>query len=386
MTVPGETIVQHLIDPELCIRCNTCEETCPIGAISNDFRNYVVDVGVCNACGECVKPCPTGAINVWRRVGARTPYTVEEQFSWDALPDAPPVDDDVGAVPDERRGITGAVENLYTQKRPAMAVVRENTRVTAAGAEVEIHHIVLDLSAEDFPFVEGQSVGVIPPGLDGEGKPRAMRLYSVACPREGEGGRPGHLALTVKRVVRDHAGEGVFGVCSNYLCDRQVGDGVAVAGPFGVDFLMPDDDRVPLVMVCTGTGVAPMRAMIQRRRLRTASDGDGAQILFYGGRTPGEMAYCDELGGYGDAVDLNFAFSRQPEKPKCYVQDAVRAAHDRISVLLADSRTHLYLCGLKGMENGVLEAFHDVCMRHGLDWSAVKTVMELESRLHVETY
>ena len=39
----AEVIRQHLIDPEICIRCNTCESTCPVGAITHDARNYVVD-------------------------------------------------------------------------------------------------------------------------------------------------------------------------------------------------------------------------------------------------------------------------------------------------------------------------------------------------------
>jgi ferredoxin len=34
---------QHLIDPEICIRCNTCEETCPVDAVTHDDNNYVVD-------------------------------------------------------------------------------------------------------------------------------------------------------------------------------------------------------------------------------------------------------------------------------------------------------------------------------------------------------
>ena len=36
-------IKQHLIDPEICIRCNTCEATCPVSAITHDGNNYVVD-------------------------------------------------------------------------------------------------------------------------------------------------------------------------------------------------------------------------------------------------------------------------------------------------------------------------------------------------------
>ena len=37
---------QHLIDPEICIRCNTCEETCPVNAISHDSRNSIVQWGL----------------------------------------------------------------------------------------------------------------------------------------------------------------------------------------------------------------------------------------------------------------------------------------------------------------------------------------------------
>ena len=45
MTAQAETVIlkQHLIDPEICIRCNTCEATCPVDAITHDSRNYVVD-------------------------------------------------------------------------------------------------------------------------------------------------------------------------------------------------------------------------------------------------------------------------------------------------------------------------------------------------------
>ena len=77
---------QHLIDPEICIRCNTCEETCPVDAITHDSRNYVVDAAICNACNECISPCPTGAIDNWRQVERAKPYTLTEQLGWDALP------------------------------------------------------------------------------------------------------------------------------------------------------------------------------------------------------------------------------------------------------------------------------------------------------------
>src|ERR687886_2627011 len=81
------TLKQHLIDPEICIRCNTCEATCPINAITHDENNYVVDPGTCNFCMDCVAPCPTGAIDNWFQVPA--PFSLDDQFSWQELPPRP---------------------------------------------------------------------------------------------------------------------------------------------------------------------------------------------------------------------------------------------------------------------------------------------------------
>lgn len=77
---------QHLIDPEVCIRCNTCEETCPKGAVTHDDRNYVVDPAICEACNACLSPCPTGSIDHWHAVPKSRMYTLEEQLGWDELP------------------------------------------------------------------------------------------------------------------------------------------------------------------------------------------------------------------------------------------------------------------------------------------------------------
>src|SRR4051794_30155104 len=79
-----ELLKQHVIDPEICIRCNTCEETCPVDAVTHDGNNYVVDASICNHCMDCISPCPTGSIDNWRVV--TKPYSLEEQFSWSELP------------------------------------------------------------------------------------------------------------------------------------------------------------------------------------------------------------------------------------------------------------------------------------------------------------
>ena len=85
--VPVDILRQHLIDPEICIRCNTCEETCPIDAITHDGTNYVVMPDVCNGCMACVPPCPTGAIDNWRSVLKADAYSIDEQYTWDVLPE-----------------------------------------------------------------------------------------------------------------------------------------------------------------------------------------------------------------------------------------------------------------------------------------------------------
>ncbi|MEX1165699.1 MAG: 4Fe-4S binding protein, partial [Hydrogenophaga sp.] len=79
-------IKQHLIDPEICIRCNTCESICPVGAITHDSRNYVVDATICNWCNDCISPCPTGSIDNYRKVIRVKAYSLEEQLGWDELP------------------------------------------------------------------------------------------------------------------------------------------------------------------------------------------------------------------------------------------------------------------------------------------------------------
>ena len=88
MTTEAVLIQQHLIDPEICIRCNTCEATCPVGAITHDSRNYVVDAEKCNLCMACVPPCPTGSIDNWRSMPKAKAYSIAEQLTWDDLPAA----------------------------------------------------------------------------------------------------------------------------------------------------------------------------------------------------------------------------------------------------------------------------------------------------------
>jgi len=401
MNAPTENLElarQHLIDPEICIRCNTCEEMCPVDAISHDTRNYVIKFDVCNWCNACIGPCPTGAIDNARDVIKSSPYSLEQQFSWDALPTQEALSGTPATMPAAVEKPAAAAlapwsaahpyVNLYTQASPVSATVTGNYRLTAEDASSDIHHIVLDFGAIPFPVLEGQSLGIIPPGLDANGKPHLLRMYSIASPRDGE--RPGHnnIALTVKRVSEDHEGKPAKGVASNYVCDLKKGDKVQVTGPYGATYLMPNHPGSSLMMICTGTGSAPMRAMTERRRRRSSQQNEsGELVLFFGARSPEELPYFGPLTKLPeDFIDINLAFSRVPDQPKKYVQDLIRDRADKVFQMLNDENCYIYICGLKGMEAGVLEAFRDICRQHGADWEKLRPQLQAKARFHVETY
>lgn len=425
----SETILnQHVIDPEICIRCNTCEDTCPVDAVTHDANNYVVDPEKCNFCMDCIAPCPTGSIDNWRQVLRTTPYSIDEQFSWEELPEelsegeladaegeSPHDIQSESAVEVSEASLSTASEvadfrpsrynskvppwsaahgytNLYGPKcehETITARVAGNVRVTEVGREYDTHHIVLDFGTEPFPVLEGQSIGILPPGTDANGKPHHARQYSVASARNGE--RPGYnnLSLTIKRVLQDYEGNPACGVGSNYMCDLAIGDEVNVIGPFGATFLMPNHPRSNIVMICTGTGSAPMRAMTEwRRRLRKKGRFEGGKLmLFFGARTPEELPYFGPLQSLPkDFIDINFAFSRQADKPKRYVQDVMRERASDLAPLMRDPDTFIFVCGLKDMEEGVVLALRDIAENAGDDWEYIGELLCRQGRLHLETY
>ncbi len=397
---------QHLIDPEICIRCNTCEETCTIDAVTHNDDNYVVDASICNYCMDCIAPCPTGAIDNWRVV--LEAHSVEEQFEWDELPEqeefeetesgnGEALDDEISALLKiAHEGEGGKAQapasashpsvNLYRRSNPATARIAGNFRITDKDSDADTRHIVLDFGNTAFPVLEGQCIGVIPPGNDSDGKPHEVRLYSVSSPRDGE--RPNHnnLSLTVKREVTQLDDGQNFGVASNYLCDLAKDEEVQITGPFGSTFLMPDDNDANIIMICTGTGSAPFRAFTERRR-RSAPNARGKLMLFFGARHPEELPYFGPLAKVpAKVLDKELVFSRLKGRGREYVQDRMRRRGDDIAGLLGSDNTHIYVCGLKGMESGVADALEGICEEHGLDWDTIRTTMRSGGRYHVETY
>ena len=402
MTAPFK---QHLIDPEICIRCYTCEMSCPVEAIQHDDNNVVVDAQACNMCMACIPVCPTGSIDEWRVVEIKeAAYSLEDQFSWTELPEQGEIavgeaaivegveqteaDPIAALLAEAHKGAGGKATrpvsaskptvNLYNLGNPVEAVVQGNYRLTSESSDADVRHIILDFQGNPFPVLEGQSIGIIPPGQDKDGKPHLPRLYSVSSPRDGE--RPGYhnISLTVKREEK--------GVCSNYVCDLKKGDKISVTGPFGATFLLPTDPDARLLMICTGTGSAPMRAFTMARQ-RTVGKKSGGMVMFFGARTPDSLPYFGPLSKVPSSLlQKHLVFSRMPGQGKEYVQDRMRVEEDLVAEMLQDPSTHIYICGLKEMEDGVERAFTSIAESIGQQWRQVRDIMRGEGRYHVETY
>ena len=195
----SKPVKQHLIDPEICIRCYTCEATCPIEAITHDDNNVVVDAAKCDFCMDCIPVCPTGSIDEWRVVNV--PYSLESQFEWMELPEqedfpsnASEADTSIEAIDqgiaellaDAHSGAGGKAKapvsaakpsiNLYTIAKPVTATVQGNYRLTGIDADSDVRHLILDFGASPFPVLEGQSIGITPPGT--------CLLYTSPSPRD----------------------------------------------------------------------------------------------------------------------------------------------------------------------------------------------------------
>ena len=176
------------------------------------------------------------------------------------------------------------------------------------------------------------------------------------------------------------------GIASNYLCDLPKGAVIKVVGPFGATFLMPDDPDADIIMICTGTGSAPFRGFTEHRR-RSLPHARGRLHLFFGARTPGELPYFGPLQKVPSSIlDRELVFSRLPDAPKEYVQHRMISRAADLADLLRRDTTHIFVCGLRGLETGVEECFSEIGGRYDFVWADLRKAMLDDGRYHVETY
>jgi cytochrome P450 / NADPH-cytochrome P450 reductase len=198
--------------------------------------------------------------------------------------------------------------------------------------------------------------------------PLRPRYYSISSsPLMDAGG----CSITVG-VLEGPAlsGRGEFrGVCSNYLAAQPADATVyAFVRKPTIPFRPPENPHLPMIMIGPGTGVAPFRGfLLERAELKKQGAPIAASLLFFGCRDPmQDFLYEDEMRAFeaGGVTKLVCAFSREPGKPKTYVQQAIAVNGDAVWELL-QKEAPVFVCGeASRMAPDVRQAFVDLfCKR-----------------------
>ncbi len=287
--------------------------------------------------------------------------------------------------------------NIYRPKNPYIGKCLSNEELVREGGVGTVRHLIFDISGGDLRYLEGQSIGIVPPGTDDNGKPHKLRLYSIASTRHGDHLDDKTVSLCVRQLEYKHpeTGETVYGVCSTYLCNIEAGADVAITGPVGKEMLLPDDENATIIMMATGTGIAPFRAFLWRMFKEQHEDYKfkGLAWLVFGVPYTSNILYKEELEKlqeeFPDNFRLTYAISREqknPEGGKMYLQDRIKENADEIWELVQKPNTHTYICGLKGMEGGIDEGMSSAAGKFDVDWAGYQKQLKKNHRWHVETY
>jgi NAD(P)H-flavin reductase len=196
----------------------------------------------------------------------------------------------------------------------------------------EVRHFVFQAEdVESFSYVPGQFVSFT---AEIKGSP-ITRAYSFASPPEGR-----RFDLCLNRVVEGHL--------SPYLFDLQPGAQVQMTGPFGgFIFRQPVGDSV---LVATGTGVVPFRAMLQDQLER---DGSHQFTLVFGVRHEVGLLYREEFEELA-RKHPNFRFWPTLSRPEeGWTGRSGHVQKHLFEAIGGRSDVNVFICGLKAMVDDV---------------------------------
>jgi ferredoxin--NADP+ reductase len=287
--------------------------------------------------------------------------------------------------------------NIYRPNAPFVGHCVSNEELVKEGGIGTCRHLTFDISKGDLRYLEGQSIGIIPAGTDDKGKPHKLRLYSIASTRHGDHLDDKTVSLCVRQLEYKHpeSGETIFGVCSTYLCSLKPGDELKITGPVGKEMLLPEDPEANVIMMATGTGIAPFRAFLWRM-FKEQNEGykfKGLAWLIFGVATTPNVLYQAQLEElqkeFPDNFRVTYAISREQQNPeggRMYIQHRVAEHADELWSLIQKDNTHTYICGLKGMEGGIDQAISAAASKQDVTWSEYQRTIKKAGRWHVETY
>jgi ferredoxin--NADP+ reductase len=235
------------------------------------------------------------------------------------------------------------------------ATVVSTERITPERAEAEVREIVLDVERDELPYRVGQSIGVLAPGSKDFGTRHHFRLYSVAdLPEASPSGAP-RIKICVRRCsyIDAYNGEEYPGIASNYLCDLVPGDAITITGPYGLPFEVPAEPEAKLILIGTGTGIAPFRAFV-KHLYRDVSTFRGRVWLFHGARSGLDLLYMNEgnndLAQYYDRETFEAfrVLSPRPNWADPIAWDqAIAERADELWRMIGEPETYVYVAGLE---------------------------------------
>ncbi len=194
-------------------------------------------------------------------------------------------------------------------------------------------------------------------------RPITPRLYSISS-AQAEVGEEVHLSVGVVRY--EHNGKARAGAASSYLAYRVEEDGqVRIFVEHNDNFKLPQDSSKPIIMIGSGTGIAPFRSFVQQR---AADEAEGKNWLIFGNQHfASDFLYQTEWQQFakdGFLHKYSFAWSRDQEQ-KIYVQDKIREEAETLWQWLQQG-AYLYVCGdASRMAKDVNQALLDVIAQQG---------------------
>jgi ferredoxin-NADP reductase len=199
-----------------------------------------------------------------------------------------------------------------------------------------VHQARIELvDPPEFHFRAGQFITV--PVADA-----TLRSYSICSPPDDP--KSLYVAVDVQP-----GGPG-----SRYFAGLKPGDALKFQGPYGA-FVIRDDALPHLLFVGTGTGIAPLRAMIHDLEQRGL--GGRPMTLLFGVRFDDDLMYHDEFLGmaarHPDTFTYHPTLSRPDGASWGGLTGRVTAILPRVLTSVED--TTAYLCGSKEMLKEVTE-------------------------------
>ena len=184
---------------------------------------------------------------------------------------------------------------------------------------------------EQFDFIPGQFVTLDLPIHEKVNK--RWRSYSIASWPDGTN-------VFELVIVLDKEGVG-----TNYLFNKiKEGDTLILRGPQGIFTLRETLDE-DLVLICTGTGIAPFRSMVHHIKKQQIPHKN--LYLIFGCRTQSTLLYYNELVQLQQELP---GFNYIPVLSREEWQGKTGYVHQVYEEICADKRpAYFYLCGWKGM-------------------------------------